>query len=87
MVSEAQRSRAPIQRLADRVSAVVCAGGDRVAVADLRGLGAGGPQPRLAYALVNAVAVLIIACPCALGSGDADGHHGGDRARRAGREC
>ncbi len=67
MVAEAQRSRAPIQRLADRVSAwfvpVV------MAVAGLTfGLWAWlGPEPRLAHALVNAVAVLIIACPCALG--------------------
>ncbi|HEY5869413.1 MAG TPA: heavy metal translocating P-type ATPase [Candidatus Tectomicrobia bacterium] len=67
MVSEAQRSRAPIQRLADVVSAyfvpVV------VAVAALSAVvwGLVGPEPRLAYALVNAVAVLIIACPCALG--------------------
>jgi Cu+-exporting ATPase len=67
MVGEAQRSRAPIQRLADRVAAwfvpVV------VAVAALTFLAwwIWGPQPRLAYALVNAVAVLIIACPCALG--------------------
>ncbi|GKS57100.1 copper-translocating P-type ATPase [Nitrospira sp.] len=67
MVSEAQRSRAPIQRLADVVAgyfvpAVVLA-------AVLAGLAWWwwGPEPRLAYALVNAVAVLIIACPCALG--------------------
>jgi Cu+-exporting ATPase len=67
LVGEAQRSRAPIQRLADRVSGyfvpVV------VAVALLAALvwGAVGPEPRLAYALLTAVAVLIIACPCALG--------------------
>lgn len=67
MVSEAQRSRAPIQRLADVVSswfvpAVVLAAGITFAVWAIY-----GPDPRLAFALVNAVAVLIIACPCALG--------------------
>ncbi len=67
MVSEAQRSRAPIQRLADRVSswfvpAVVLSAALTAIV-----WGLFGPEPKLAYALVNAVAVLIIACPCALG--------------------
>ncbi len=67
MVSEAQRSRAPIQKLADQVSgyfvpAVVLASAITFAVWALI-----GPEPRLAHALVNAVAVLIIACPCALG--------------------
>ncbi|MDD9945232.1 MAG: copper-translocating P-type ATPase [Myxococcales bacterium] len=67
LVSEAQRSRAPIQRLADVVSswfvpAVVLASALTAIV-----WGLFGPEPRLAYALVNAVAVLIIACPCALG--------------------
>ncbi|HEY7113870.1 MAG TPA: heavy metal translocating P-type ATPase [Thermoanaerobaculia bacterium] len=67
MVGEAQRTRAPIQNLADRVSGVfvpavvVAAGGAFAAWAIF------GPAPRLAYAVVNAVAVLIIACPCALG--------------------
>jgi P-type Cu+ transporter len=67
MVSEAQRSRAPIQRLADTVSAwfvpivIAAAAGTFVVWAAM------GPDPRLAHALVNAVAVLIIACPCALG--------------------
>ena len=67
MVGEAQRSRAPIQRLADQVSAWFVPA--VVAVAALTALAWGlfGPEPRLAYALVNAVAVLIIACPCALG--------------------
>jgi Cu+-exporting ATPase len=67
MVSDAQRSRAPIQRLADVVSGWFVPG--VVAAAALAfGLWATiGPEPRLAYALVNAVAVLIIACPCALG--------------------
>ena len=67
MVSEAQRSRAPIQRLADRVSAYFVPAVVLAAVATFAVWAAVGPQPRLAYALVNAVAVLIIACPCALG--------------------
>ena len=67
MVSEAQRSRAPIQRLADAVAswfvpAVVAAAAITFVV-----WGWFGPEPRMAHALVNAVAVLIIACPCALG--------------------
>jgi Cu+-exporting ATPase len=67
MVGLAQRSRAPIQRLADQVSAWFVPA--VVAAAALTGLAWGllGPEPRLAYALVNSVAVLIIACPCALG--------------------
>ncbi|MFO0584361.1 MAG: heavy metal translocating P-type ATPase [Anaeromyxobacter sp.] len=67
LVSEAQRSRAPVQRLADRVSSVFVPA--VVAAAALTAIvwGLFGPEPRLAYALVNAVAVLIIACPCALG--------------------
>jgi P-type Cu+ transporter len=68
MVSEAQRSRAPIQRLADKVAAVVRTGGHRRGGRDLRSVWAlFGPEPRVVHALVNAVAVLIIACPCALG--------------------
>jgi len=67
LVAEAQRSRAPIQRLADAVSAVFVPGVVVVAVATAVVWGVAGPEPRLAYALVNAVAVLIIACPCALG--------------------
>jgi P-type Cu+ transporter len=67
MVSAAQRSRAPIQRLADRVSAVFVPTVIAVAVVTFIIWSLVGPQPRLAYALVNAVAVLIIACPCALG--------------------
>jgi len=67
MVSEAQRSRAPIQRLADRVAAwfvptvVLCA------LITFAAWALWGPQPAMAYAIINAVAVLIIACPCALG--------------------
>jgi Cu+-exporting ATPase len=67
MVSEAQRSRAPIQRLADVVSAYFVPAVVMVAVLTAVVWGLVGPAPRLAYALVNAVAVLIIACPCALG--------------------
>jgi len=66
-VSEAQRSRAPIQRLADRVSAWFVPAVLAVAALTFVIWGLFGPQPRLANALVNAVAVLIIACPCALG--------------------
>jgi len=67
MVSEAQRSRAPIQRLADTVSAWFVPTVIAVAVATFFVWSQYGPEPRLAHALVNAVAVLIIACPCALG--------------------
>jgi P-type Cu+ transporter len=67
MVSEAQRSRAPIQRLADRVSAWFVPVVIAVAIVTFAVWAIFGPEPRLAYALVNAVAVLIIACPCALG--------------------
>ncbi|MGH8546692.1 MAG: copper-transporting P-type ATPase, partial [Gammaproteobacteria bacterium] len=67
MVSEAQRSRAPIQRLADVVSGYFVPIVVAVAVVTFIIWSIVGPQPRLAYALVNAVAVLIIACPCALG--------------------
>ena len=67
MVGEAQRSRAPIQRLADPVSGWFVPVGDRGRRRHVRRLGVVGPEPRLAHALVNAVAVLIIACPCALG--------------------
>jgi len=67
LVSEAQRSRAPIQRLADLVSAWFVPAVVLIAVSTAIVWGFFGPEPRLAYALVNAVAVLIIACPCALG--------------------
>jgi Cu+-exporting ATPase len=66
-VSEAQRTRAPIQRLADTVSSFFVPAVIAVAVLTAIIWGVWGPEPRLAYALVNAVAVLIIACPCALG--------------------
>ena len=67
MVSEAQRSRAPIQRLADVVASWFVAAVMGVAVLTFIAWAVWGPQPRMAYALLNAVAVLIIACPCALG--------------------
>ncbi len=67
LVSAAQRSRAPIQGLADRVSAYFVPAVVLVAVATALVWGAIGPEPRLAHAVINAVAVLIIACPCALG--------------------
>jgi Cu+-exporting ATPase len=67
MVGEAQRSRAPIQRLADVVSSWFVPAVVLVAAVTAFVWGLYGPEPRLAYALVNAVAVLIIACPCALG--------------------
>ncbi|HEV8674674.1 MAG TPA: heavy metal translocating P-type ATPase [Methylomirabilota bacterium] len=67
LVSEAQRSRAPIQRLADQVSGYFVPAVVIVAILTSVGWALFGPEPRLAYALVNAVAVLIIACPCALG--------------------
>ena len=67
MVAEAQRSRAPIQRLADRVSATFVPTVVIVAAITFAVWGLVGPDPKMAHALVNAVAVLIIACPCALG--------------------
>ena len=67
LVSEAQRSRAPIQRLADTVSGWFVPIVILVAVITFVVWAVWGPEPRFAHALVNAVAVLIIACPCALG--------------------
>ncbi|MFO7564590.1 MAG: heavy metal translocating P-type ATPase [Enhygromyxa sp.] len=67
LVAEAQRSRAPIQALADKVSGVFVPTVVAIALLAFVVWAIWGPQPRLAYALVNAVAVLIIACPCALG--------------------
>jgi Cu+-exporting ATPase len=67
MVSEAQRSRAPIQRLADQVSAYFVPVVILISLITFVVWAWIGPEPRLAHALVNAVAVLIVACPCALG--------------------
>ena len=67
MVAEAQRSRAPIQKLADVVSSYFVPAVVIIAVITFLVWSIWGPQPRMAHGLVNAVAVLIIACPCALG--------------------
>jgi len=67
MVSQAQRTRAPIQRLADQVASYFVPAVMVAALLTFIAWSLLGPQPRLAHALVNAVAVLIIACPCALG--------------------
>jgi Cu+-exporting ATPase len=67
VVSEAQRSRAPIQRLADRVAGWFVPAVVLIAIATLAVWATLGPPPRMAHAVINAVAVLIIACPCALG--------------------
>jgi P-type Cu+ transporter len=67
LVAQAQRSRAPLQRLADKVAAWFVPAVITIAVLTFIAWWAVGPEPRLAYALVNSVAVLIIACPCALG--------------------
>jgi Cu+-exporting ATPase len=67
LVAQAQRSRAPIQRLADQVSGYFVPAVIVVALLAFAGWGIWGPEPRFSYGLVAAVAVLIIACPCALG--------------------
>jgi Cu+-exporting ATPase len=67
MVSEAQRSRAPVQRLADKAASYFVPAVVLCAVLTFIGWSLVGPSPKMAHALVNAVAVLIIACPCALG--------------------
>ncbi len=67
MVAQAQRSRAPMQRMADVVAGYFVVGVVAIALITLFGWGFFGPQPSWAYGLINAVAVLIIACPCALG--------------------
>jgi Cu+-exporting ATPase len=67
MVSEAQRSRAPVQKLADRVAGYFVPAVVLIAVLTFVAWAVAGPPPRMAHALLNAVAVLIIACPCALG--------------------
>jgi len=67
LVAQAQRSRAPMQRMADQVAGYFVLGVIAIAAATLLVWGFAGPQPSWVYGLINAVAVLIIACPCALG--------------------
>ena len=67
MVAQAQRSRAPMQRMADTVAGYFVVGVVAIALLTLIAWGLFGPQPSWAYGIINAVAVLIIACPCALG--------------------
>jgi Cu+-exporting ATPase len=67
VVAEAQRSRAPIQRLTDKAAAIFVPAVVAVAILSFLGWAWWGPEPRLAHALISAVTVLIIACPCALG--------------------
>lgn len=67
LVAQAQRSRAPLQRLADQVATWFVPSVIGIAILTFAAWWLVGPEPRLAYAIVNAVAVLIIACPCALG--------------------
>ncbi len=67
MVAQAQRSRAPIQKLADRVSGLFVPAVVVIAMLTFGVWATMGPEPRMAYAVLNAIAVLIIACPCALG--------------------
>lgn len=67
LVAQAQRSRAPMQRMADRVAGYFVLGVIAIALLTLVAWGLAGPQPSWVYGLINAVAVLIIACPCALG--------------------
>jgi Cu+-exporting ATPase len=67
MVSQAQRSRAPIQKLADQVAGYFVPIVMAIALVTFVVWGLWGPEPKMAHALINAVAVLIIACPCALG--------------------
>lgn len=67
LVAQAQRSKAPLQRIADRVAGYFVLAVATIAVLTFLGWGVWGPEPRWAHAMINAVAVLIIACPCALG--------------------
>jgi Cu+-exporting ATPase len=91
MVAEAQRTRAPIQKLADRVSSYFVPAVIFAAVVTFVVWALIGPEPRMAHALVNSVAVLIIACPCALGLATPMSDHGRDgegrRRRSPLQEC
>jgi len=85
MVAAAQRTRAPIQKLTDVVSGYFVPAVVGVAVFTFIAWWVWGPEPRLAHAVINAVAVLIIACPCATGACDTYCHHGGNGTWRHGR--
>ena len=85
MVGDAQRTRAPIQRLADVVASYFVPAVILIAVITFAVWAIWGPEPRLAHALVNAVAVLIIACPCALGLATPMSIMVGTGPRRTGR--
>ena len=87
MVSEAQRTRAPIQRLADRIASYFVPAVVASAALSFVAWSVWGPEPRLAHALVSAVAVLIIACPCALGLATPMAIMVGTGAARAERAC
>ncbi len=91
MVSNAQRSRAPIQKYADQVAGFFVPVVIGIAVLSFIAWAIWGPAPALSYALIAAVAVLIIACPCALGPRHAHVHYDCDGARRSGgcpnQEC
>ena len=85
LVASAQRSRAPIQQFADRVASMFVPSVIGVAVLAFIAWALWGPSPALAYGMVSAVAVLIIACPCALGARDAHVDHDSHRPRRTSR--
>ncbi len=76
MVEQAQGSKLPIQALVDQVTMWFVPAVLAIAMATFAAWLAYGPSPALTFALVNAVAVLIIACPCAMGFGDPDLNHG-----------
>ncbi len=87
LVAQAQRSRAPMQRMADRVAYWFVLAVLAAALATLLGWGFFGPEPSWTYAVLNAVSVLIIACPLRPRAGDADVHHGGHWSRGARRRA
>ena len=84
LVATAQRSRAPIQALVDKVAGYFVPTVVGIAILSFVLWSLFGPEPRLAFAIVGAVSVLIIACPCALGFGDTHVGDGGNGSRGAG---
>ena len=86
LVQRAQGSKAPIARLADRIAEVFVPLVLVLAAATFVVWYVAGPEPSLTFALTSAIAVLVIACPCALGPGDADGDHGRHGSWRGGRD-